>query len=52
VSLRIYEVQRNVIGPQVLLQLITRDAACTYHDLDILQHRPQVIFEQRSEYRE
>jgi hypothetical protein len=43
--LRIYEVQRNVIGPQVLLQLITRDATCTYHDLDILQHMPQVIFE-------
>ena len=47
--LQINKVQHNVIGPQVRLQLITRDAACTHYDnLDILQHMPQVIFEQRS----
>lgn len=48
--LQIYKGQHNVIGPRVLQQLITRDAACAdYDDLDLLQHLPQVIFEQRSD---
>ena len=48
--LQIYKVQHNVIGTQTLLQLIRRDAACSdQDDLDILQHLPQVIFEQRSD---